>query len=90
MRTTVTLDKDVEQMLRNTMHRSRRSFKDALNSAVRASLGASPVQVRPSRFVVKARAMGLRARIDPAGFNRLVDDLEADAVMTKNRHRKQA
>lgn len=90
MKTTVTLDKDVDQMLRNTMHRSRRSFKDAINSALRAGLGVRPVQVRPSRFVVKARAMGLRAGIDPAGFNQLADDLEADAVKAKVRHRERA
>ena len=34
MRTTVTLDKDVERMLREAMHRSRTSFKQALNAAM--------------------------------------------------------
>jgi len=38
MRTTVTLDKDVEKMLRAAMHNSNRSFKEMLNAAIRAGL----------------------------------------------------
>ena len=90
MRTTVTLDKDVEQMVRGAMHRSRRSFKDALNCAVRDGLCARRVQARRARFVVKGRPMRLRAGLDPAGFNQLADDLEADAVMAKARNGERA
>lgn len=36
MRTTVTLDKDVERLLRDEMQRARKSFKASLNDAVRA------------------------------------------------------
>jgi hypothetical protein len=83
MRTTVTLDKDVEQLLRGAMHRGRRSFKETLNNAVRAGLAAKAAHPPPGRFVVKARPMGLRTGLDPAGFNKLVDELEADGVMAK-------
>ncbi len=85
MRTTVTLDRDVEQLLREAMHRSRTSFKQTLNSAIRAGLGqkAAPATRRP--FVLKARPLGLRAGLDPAGFNRLADELEVDAFMTRSR-----
>jgi hypothetical protein len=83
MRTTVTLDKDVERMLRSAMHRSRQSFKATLNSALRLGLTAKPVQARRPRFVVKARPMGLRPGIDPSSLNRLADELEADSVMAK-------
>ena len=84
MRTTVTVDKDVEQMLRSAMHRSRRSFKATLNEALRIGLAGKPVQARGTRFVVMARPMGLRTGIDPASLNKLADDLEADATMTKS------
>jgi len=84
MRTTVTIDKDVEQMLRSAMHRSRRSFKATLNEALRIGLAGKPVRARGARFVVKARPMGLRTGIDPASLNKLADDLEADATMTKS------
>lgn len=80
MRTTVTLDEDVVRMLRNVMHRSRRSFKDALNRAVRAGLAPAPARAPRTRFIVKARPMGLRAGIDPAGLNKLADELEIEAT----------
>ena len=81
MRTTVTLDKDVERMLRDTMHRTRASFKETLNQAVRAGLTArrQPAGKRKP-FVLAARPMGLREGIDPAALNKLADELEVDAV----------
>ena len=79
MRTTVTLDQDVARLLRTAMHRTRRSFKETLNAAVRRGLTARGPR-RRARFVVKARPMGLRAGIDPTRFNALADDLEIAAV----------
>ena len=79
MRTTVTLDKDVELLLRESMHRSRRSFKATINAAVRAALGAKAAAGGKRPFVVKARPLGLRGGVDPAGFNKLADELEAEA-----------
>jgi hypothetical protein len=90
MRTTVTLEKDVEQLLRGAMHRSRQSFKATLNSALRAGLDTKPAQTRRARFVVKAKPMGLRAGIDPASLNKLADDLETDSVVAKARRMERA
>jgi hypothetical protein len=83
MRTTVTLDKDVERLLQDAMHRSRRGFKETLNDAVRAGLAGRSKRTRRTQFVVKARSMGLRPGLDPAGFNKLADDLEVDAFLMK-------
>ena len=69
MRTTVTLDEDVERMLREAMHRSRSGFKQTLNTAIRAGLSVRAPSDR-SPFVVKPRPLGLRAGFDPAGFNK--------------------
>lgn len=85
MRTTVTLDKDVERMLRDAMHRSRTSFKQTLNTALRIGLGGTTAQPTAKPFHIKARPMGLRAGLDPAGLNRLADDLEVDAFLEKHR-----
>jgi len=90
MRTTVTLDKDVERLLRDAMHRSRRSFKEALNTAVRAGLAGHAASTKNLPFVVKARPLGLRAGIDPAGLNKLADELEMDAHLKKASRPKQA
>jgi hypothetical protein len=77
MRTTVTLDEDVERLLRETMHRSRQSFKQTLNAAVRHGLNPKPASAKTRRFVVKARALGNRAGVDPTGYNKMADELEA-------------
>jgi predicted transcriptional regulator len=39
MRTTVTLDPDVQRLLDEAQHRSKRPFKQVLNDAVRVGLG---------------------------------------------------
>ena len=77
-------------MLRDAMHRSRKSFKESLNAALRAGLGGKPTRARSAPFVIKARSLGLRAGIDPAGFNKLADDLEVDAFLEKHRRAKKA
>ena len=56
MRTTVTLDPDVEQLLRKVMRERDLSFKDAINEAIRAGLKKKPV--RRKLFKQKAFSMG--------------------------------
>jgi hypothetical protein len=85
MRTTVTLERDVEKLLREAMHCSRCSFKATLNAAIRAGLEEKPMKRRQAPFVVKARLLGLRAGLDPAGLNKLADELEVDAFLRHNR-----
>ena len=88
MRTTVTLDRDVERMLQQAMHRSRNGFKETLNAAIRAGLSQKPPTAMSRPFVIQARSLGLRAGLDPAGFNQLADDLELEAVISKTRSKK--
>lgn len=62
MRTTVTLDPDVERLIRTAMRERGLSFKEALNSAIRKGLaGEKPRRAR--RFVQRTFAMG-----PPQGF----------------------
>ena len=86
----MTLDKDVELLLKETMHRSRRGFKETLNAAVRAALGPRAAASAKRPFVVTARPLGLRAGIDPAGLNKLADELEAEAFLGKHRRSPRA
>lgn len=86
----MTLDEDVERMLRETAYRTRSSFKHTLNAAVRAALAGQGLRAKSRRFVVQARPMGLRAGIDPAGLNQLADELETEAVLEKSRRSKGA
>lgn len=55
MRTTVTLDPDVEQIVRRRMRERGQSFKEALNDAVREGALAPG---RRSRFQTETAAMG--------------------------------
>lgn len=84
------MEKDVERILRDAMHRSRKSFKQTLNAAVRAGLGGKSVRARATQFIIRARPLGLRSGIDPASFNKLADDLEIDAFLDKNRRVKKS
>jgi hypothetical protein len=56
MRTTVTLDPDVERMLATAVRERGISFKQALNEAVRSGVRETPSRRR--RFVQKTCAMG--------------------------------
>jgi len=80
MRTTVTLDPDVERLLREKARKSRQSFKQVLNNAIRQGLRdeAAPTD---RAFRVKARPMRLRTGIDPARLSEFGDDLELEAFL---------
>lgn len=76
MRTTVTLDSDVESILREEIHRTRRSFKAVLNDAVRAAL--KPKSKQLPRLLPPV-SMGVMAGVDPTRYTHLADELEAEA-----------
>lgn len=88
MRTTVTLDEDVERLLREAMHRSRSGFKETLNEAIRAGLSRKTAGPKRRPFVIQARPMGLRPGLDPAGLNKLADEFEVEAFLAKTRNPK--
>jgi hypothetical protein len=86
MRITVTLDSDVERLLKNQAHATGTSFKVALNEAVRKAFATKflPVGKRKS-FVVKARPMGISPGLDAARMGGLTDEMEVDAFLTKTK-----
>jgi hypothetical protein len=57
MRTTVTLDADVERLLKNSMRERSISFKEALNEAVRTGL-VREKHPRARTFVQKTFSLG--------------------------------
>ena len=89
MRTTVTIDPDVYQLIQAAMQRSRRSFKETLNQALRRGLADMVPAVDEQLFRVDARPLGLRAGIDSARLNQLNDDQEVDAFLSVT-HRLQS
>lgn len=82
MRTTVTLDPDVESLIRHLMARRGISFKQAVNDAIRG--GAQP---RTPRVSTRARRMGVPVvNLDRA--LQLVGELEDDELVRRMRSGK--
>lgn len=85
MRTTVTLDPDVESRLREVARRRGISFKEALNSAVRAGLAAGR---KPSPYKVPSRSMGLKPGIDLDKALQVASEIEDAETVRKLQLRK--
>jgi hypothetical protein len=86
MRTTVTLDPDVAAKLKAVARERGISFKQALNQAVRAGLGAQRRSVR--RFEQPTHPMGLRAGLDLDKALQLAAALEDEETVRKLEVRK--
>jgi plasmid stability protein len=88
MRTTLTLDDDVADELRARAHRSRRSFKQVVNDALRAGL-QSQTRPRPRRYrLTPASLGGARPGFDLDKALRLADALEDEGIARKLELRK--
>ncbi len=85
MRTTVTVDPDVERLLRAAMQQSGQGFKATLNEAVRKGLADIVPQANEKPFVVNAKNMGLRPGIDPTKLQQLADEMEVEAHLEVTR-----
>ena len=77
MRTTLTIDPDVEQLLQREMRRTDKSMKAVVNDALRRGLGARGKPPRLPRFKVEPHAFAFRTGVDTDRLNQLVDELEA-------------
>ena len=79
MRTTLTLDDDVARLLDDAVHRERRPMKQVVNDALRRAL--TPPEGRREPYRLTPHESALRPGFDPAGFNRLADELEDEAII---------
>jgi len=78
MRTTVTLEPDVEELLRNETHRSRKSFKSVINDAIRNGLHHQIAREPSAPYRVNPSPLGLQTGIDPAKIQPFADDLDIE------------
>lgn len=81
VRTTLTLDPDVQQLLEQEALRSRRPFKQVVNEALRRGLTRATPRTR--KVVLAVHDSRLRPGYDPGGFNALADELEDAALLAK-------
>lgn len=83
MRTTLTLDDDVARLVEDAIHREHRSMKQVINDALRQAL-APPVS-RQEPYHLTPHDSAVRPGFDLAGFNRLSDELEDEAIIDRAR-----
>jgi hypothetical protein len=82
MRTTITLDPDVEQLIKTAMREQDITFKDAVNDALRAGFkgrGAS----RPRRFKQRTYSLGTEQNFSVVKALQLAGVLEDAEMMRK-------
>ena len=77
MRTTLTIDPDVEQLLQREMRRTGKGMKAVVNDALRHGLGARGKPPTPPRFKVEPHTFAFRTGVDTDRLNQLVDEPEA-------------
>lgn len=86
MRTTVTLDADVEAKLRQAVRERGQSFKAVLNEALRAGLSGEERTRR--RYRLPARPMGVRPGVNLDRALTIAGELEDSETLRKLRLRK--
>ena len=74
MRTTLTIEPDVERLLRQEMRRTGRSMKAVVNDALRAGLGAASKPVDAPPYAVQPHDFRVRPGVDTDRLNRPVHE----------------
>ena len=87
MRTTVTLDPDVEALVRKAMRERRLSFKAALNQAVRDGLVGKRMKA-PRAFALRTFKMGYRPEVGLDKALALAAAMEDEEIVRKLSVRK--
>ena len=85
MRTTLTLDPDVARLIEEEVHRQRRPFKQIINDALRRGLAGQGRRRGTGAYRLPPHHASLRSGLNPAGLNRLADELEHDESVAKLR-----
>ena len=89
MRTTLTIEDELAQALKERAFHSGRSFKAVVNEALRAGLSASEAAPRPRRYRLKPAALGgVRPGVDLDQALRLAETLEDREIARKLEQRK--
>ncbi len=85
MRTTLTLDDDLADALKERARLLDKPFKQVVNDTLRRGLSPSAVPEDRPAFVVKPNHSGLRPGIDPLKLNQLYDQLETEDFLREQR-----
>jgi hypothetical protein len=81
MRTTLTIDSDVAERLRQEVISGRRPLKEIVNDCLRVGFGLKEVKPR-KKFRIQPHTSGYVPGVDRLKLNQLVDELDADSFIT--------
>lgn len=84
MRTTLTLDNDIAEALRERARLLDISFKQVVNDVLRRGLSPLAQEGRPV-FRLKPLSGGFRPGVDPLRLNQLYDELETEDFIARQR-----
>lgn len=82
VRTTLTIDPEVAERLKQEAALGKRSLKAIVNEALRKGLGLEPTK-RSKPYRVRPHSSGFLPGIDPGKLNQLADELEAGEFLEK-------
>jgi hypothetical protein len=85
MRTTVAIDADNEQRIRDEIRRTGRTFRAILNEAIRRGLGSVPPEFPPN-VVEPLFTAPFPTALDDHGFNHLADELDDHETLAELNH----
>lgn len=77
MRSTITLEPDVQRLVERAMGRNKASFKDTVNAAIRRGL-SEPKRAAVAAIELPVFRLGLMPGIDPQRMNAALDDALSD------------
>ena len=83
MRTTLTLDSDIAEMLKTLTAERGADFNEIVNESLRLGLALNRPVRRPKKFRVEPFALEFLAGIDPARLSQLADELGDQERMAK-------
>ena len=83
VRTTLTIEPDIAERLKQEAALGKRRFKAIVNGALRKGLGLHEPK-RIKAFRVQPHSSGLLPGTDPARLNQLVDELEVEAFVGRH------
>jgi len=84
MRTTLTIDPDVAERIRQETQSGRRSLKAVINDRLRMGYGLVTKEVR-TPYRVRPHSSAFQPGVDPAKLNQLIDELDARESIARAR-----
>jgi len=85
MRTTLTIDPDVAERLRQEMKTSKFPFKRVVNEKLRIGLGIEP-KIKTKPYKVQPFDSDYLADLEQCSMNQLADELESNAFLRQERN----